>query len=92
MQLRLVLNSYKSPPDLTINGNSPLPTEPVILEYTDPELRTRLHELLELERTTIASRKEVLAKLVKKFNAAIGPLSEATMIATLASKYPEYFI
>ncbi len=92
MQLRLVLNSYKSPPDLNINGYTSLPTEPVILEYTDTELRTRLHELLELERRTITSRKEVLAELVKKFNATVGPLSEATMRAALAAKHPEYFI
>ena len=92
MQLRLVLDSYKSFPDLSINRCTSLPTEPIILEYTNPELRTRLHELLELERHTIATRKKVLAELVSQFNAAIGPLSENDMRNTLATKYPEYFV
>ncbi len=92
MQLRLVLNSYKSPPDLSINHATSLPTVPIILEYTNPELRTRLHELLELERRTISARKEVLAKLVSQFNAAVKPLTENDMRNTLTIKYPEYFV
>ena len=92
MQLRLVLDSYKSPPDLSINRYTSLPTVPIILEYTNPELHTRLHELLELERRTIATRKEVLAELVSQFNAAIEPLTENDMRNALATKYPEYFV
>ena len=92
MQLRLVLDSYKSPPTLSVNGSTSLPQEPLILEYTNPELRKQLYELLELERTTITSRKQVLSELVRHFNATLNPLSEANARTHLTNKYPEYFL
>lgn len=92
MQLHLITISGKLLPELVVSGNGSLPITPLILEYTDPELRTLLDERLELERSAIASRDQVLLRLTEKFNAAVGPLSESAIRSTLITKYPEYFL